>query len=233
MSSAAMTSNGAPVNNPYVSATPADEVLQTNQSQSQQKTTITEPERDGQREPAVLTKSDKDISVGETGNNSDLNRDRDRDNETVDFDLDFKGKDVDLEIGNTIPTDMKGFGDTITTPEEHRLSRQSLSQSPLHNTSLPSDDGASLLLTLLLTTGPRYPFRVAMGDLRKRDVQVTDDDPYQISIKMLKELILDGWRQGWFSAFPAIPMNDYRIANHPAVRFQNGTENRHRRIISA
>jgi hypothetical protein len=58
------------------------------------------------------------------------------------------------------------------------------------------DNGATLLLTLLLASGARHPFKIDGRYLQKRAVSVPDNDPYAMSVYTLKELILREWRSG-------------------------------------
>jgi len=59
------------------------------------------------------------------------------------------------------------------------------------------------VITLLLTSGARHPYRIDEKYLLKRQVNVpgkTDSgkmDPYSISVYTLKELILREWREEW------------------------------------
>jgi hypothetical protein len=58
------------------------------------------------------------------------------------------------------------------------------------------DAGPSLVITLLLTTGSRHPFTIDGKYLRKRSVNVEDNDPFLMSVYTLKELIWREWRSG-------------------------------------
>lgn len=69
------------------------------------------------------------------------------------------------------------------------------SEEPAPETS--QDSSEVLLITLLLTTGARHPFKIDSKYLRKREVEVDNYDPYAISGYKLKELILREWRQEW------------------------------------
>lgn len=66
---------------------------------------------------------------------------------------------------------------------------------------VPSKDGdnsgPTLLITLLLTNGARHPFRLDGKYLQKRNVQVSGNDPFNLSVYKLKELILREWRDEW------------------------------------
>lgn len=56
--------------------------------------------------------------------------------------------------------------------------------------------GPSLTITLLLTTGSRHPFEIDGKYLRKRGINVENNDPFAMSVYTLKELIWKEWRQG-------------------------------------
>ncbi|KAL1955533.1 hypothetical protein VTO42DRAFT_8487 [Malbranchea cinnamomea] len=57
----------------------------------------------------------------------------------------------------------------------------------------------SLVITLLLTTGARHPFKIDAKYLRKRGVDVPNYDPFAMSVYTLKELIWREWRSEWES----------------------------------
>lgn len=59
------------------------------------------------------------------------------------------------------------------------------------------DAGPSLHITLLLTTGSRHPFTIDGKYLRKRSVNVENNDPFAMSVYTLKELIWREWRSDW------------------------------------
>lgn len=60
-----------------------------------------------------------------------------------------------------------------------------------------------LVITLLLTSGARHPYKIDERYLTKRNVNVPGatqagrKDPYSISVYTLKELILREWRDEW------------------------------------
>jgi hypothetical protein len=56
--------------------------------------------------------------------------------------------------------------------------------------------GPTLMITLLLTTGARHPFKIDPKYLLKRNVDVQGNDPFNLSVYKLKELILREWREG-------------------------------------
>ncbi|KAI9649934.1 hypothetical protein NHQ30_002519 [Ciborinia camelliae] len=65
------------------------------------------------------------------------------------------------------------------------------------------DAGPSLMITLLLTSGARHPYKIDEKYLTKRAVAVPGittngkKDPLTISVYTLKELILREWREEW------------------------------------
>ena len=63
---------------------------------------------------------------------------------------------------------------------------------------IPKDEstGPILMITLLLTTGARHPFKIDPKYLSKRNVDVQGNDPFHLSVYKLKELILREWRDG-------------------------------------
>ena len=68
----------------------------------------------------------------------------------------------------------------------------------------PSVEGPAVLITLLLTTGARHPYRIDKKYLRKRMIFEEGDeppDPFEISIYAVKELIWRDWRDGEFLRF--------------------------------
>ena len=73
-----------------------------------------------------------------------------------------------------------------------------------------SDAGPVLVITLLLTSGARHPYKIDEKYLTKRNVSVpgvTENgkkDPFSISVYTLKELILREWREEW-EAQPSSP----------------------------
>ena len=67
-------------------------------------------------------------------------------------------------------------------------------------TPLPKEseiEGPVLYITLLLSsTGARHPYKLDAKYLRKRNVLVDGNNPINISLYKLKELILRDWREG-------------------------------------
>jgi hypothetical protein len=73
-----------------------------------------------------------------------------------------------------------------------------------------SEAGPVLVITLLLTSGARHPYKIDERYLVKRNVTVPGTtesgkkDPFSISVYTLKELILREWREEW-EAQPSSP----------------------------
>lgn len=66
-------------------------------------------------------------------------------------------------------------------------------------------EGPVLFITLLLSsTGARHPYKLDEKYLRKRNVTVEGNNPINISLYKLKELILRDWREEW-EAKPSSP----------------------------
>ena len=60
----------------------------------------------------------------------------------------------------------------------------------------PEIAAATLMITLLLHTGARHPYKIDEKYLKKRNVNVTDNNPINMSVYTLKELIWRDWREG-------------------------------------
>jgi len=56
--------------------------------------------------------------------------------------------------------------------------------------------GPQLIITLLLHTGARHPYRIDERYLKKRNVNIADNNPVNMSVYTLKELIWRDWREG-------------------------------------
>ncbi|KAL6719120.1 hypothetical protein ACLMJK_003357 [Lecanora helva] len=66
-------------------------------------------------------------------------------------------------------------------------------------------EGPVLFITLLLSsTGARHPFKLDEKYLKKRNVSVDGNNPINMSLYKLKELILRDWREEW-EAKPSSP----------------------------
>ena len=56
--------------------------------------------------------------------------------------------------------------------------------------------GPTLIITLLLTSGARHPYKIDEKYLKKRGVNVEGNNPVNMSVYTLKELIWREWREG-------------------------------------
>ena len=74
---------------------------------------------------------------------------------------------------------------------------------PASPVAAPAEAGPVLIITLLLTSGARHPYKIDERYLTKRNVTVPGlteggkKDPFSISVYTLKELILREWREEW------------------------------------
>jgi hypothetical protein len=78
------------------------------------------------------------------------------------------------------------------------------SDSPVVPAKDSESAGPTLLITLLLTSGARHPFKLDHKYLNKRNVDVPQNDPFNLSVYKLKELVLREWRDEW-EAKPSSP----------------------------
>ncbi|RAH69198.1 uncharacterized protein BO66DRAFT_325465 [Aspergillus aculeatinus CBS 121060] len=70
-------------------------------------------------------------------------------------------------------------------------------EASLQNVKEEDDSGPQLVITLLLITGSRHPFKIDAKYLKKQQVNVENLDPFAMSVYTLKELIWREWRQEW------------------------------------
>jgi hypothetical protein len=93
---------------------------------------------------------------------------------------------------------------TETPPPENTdaVSDESVKIQPTESVTIPlgatetETAGPAILINLLLTTGARHPYKISLGYLRRANIQVEDNDPFNITVYTLKELILRQWRDG-------------------------------------
>lgn len=91
--------------------------------------------------------------------------------------------------------------------EKEEPQRSSLAIEPSDDlppaSPVASGDAAVCIITLLLATGARHPYRLDEKYLTKRGVEVPGmteagrKDPFSVSVYTLKELILREWRDEW------------------------------------
>jgi hypothetical protein len=82
---------------------------------------------------------------------------------------------------------------------QQRKASEAIGAASEGESSAPKADpeaGPTVLITLLLTTGKRHPYKIDAKYLRKRNVTVEDNDPWNLPVQTLKELILRDWRDG-------------------------------------
>ncbi|KAL8783621.1 MAG: hypothetical protein Q9213_004481 [Squamulea squamosa] len=69
-----------------------------------------------------------------------------------------------------------------------------------HPAPLPHESdvvGPGLLITLLLISGARHPYKIDEKYMKKRNVNVDGNNPVNMSVYTLKELIWREWRDDW------------------------------------
>jgi hypothetical protein len=103
---------------------------------------------------------------------------------------------------------------TSTAPELSKLDSVAIGSSsdtpPPPSTSIANNANPVCIITLLLTSGARHPYKLDEKYLTKRGVDVPGvtesgkKDPFSISVYTLKELILREWREEW-EAQPSSP----------------------------
>lgn len=89
---------------------------------------------------------------------------------------------------------------TLAAPAQlTRLQSTAIGPSSDEPIPVPKDvevTGPVLMITLLLINGARHPFKLDAKYLNKRNVEVQGNDPFNLSVYKLKELILREWREG-------------------------------------
>lgn len=101
---------------------------------------------------------------------------------------------------------------TARTPAESEPQQNTDSITPGSAPTINTSDasGPICIITLLLTSGARHPYKLDEKYLIKRNVNVPGmtesgkKDPFSISVYTLKELILREWREEW-EAQPSSP----------------------------
>ncbi|KAG8527472.1 uncharacterized protein KY384_007624 [Bacidia gigantensis] len=98
-----------------------------------------------------------------------------------------------VQAGSSNPiemSDMSKASQPDTSREDHAT------DEPPALPKEPEIEGPVLYITLLLITGARHPFKLDRKYLKKRNVEVEGDNPINMSLYKLKELILRDWREG-------------------------------------
>ncbi|KAI4168075.1 MAG: hypothetical protein LQ343_006674 [Gyalolechia ehrenbergii] len=76
-------------------------------------------------------------------------------------------------------------------------------EKPMTNFQEGDSGGISLSITLLLISGARHPFKIDERYMKKRNVEVDRNNPVNMSVYTLKELIWKEWRDGGHSTIPS------------------------------
>lgn len=95
------------------------------------------------------------------------------------------------------PSDANAPNQPPTESGASTLETRPAEQPSQESDAKEEDNGPSLVITLLLTSGSRHPFKIDGQYLRKRSVNVENYDPFAMSVYTLKELIFREWRQDW------------------------------------
>lgn len=100
-----------------------------------------------------------------------------------------------------------GTPTTTTAPTNlARLQSTAIGPSSDEPIPVPLETGPTLMITLLLINGARHPFKLDGKYFSKRNVEVQGNDPFNLSVYKLKELILREWREGWSPFIPTITL---------------------------
>lgn len=76
-----------------------------------------------------------------------------------------------------------------------------------------NSNGPTLVIMLLLMSGARHPYKIDEKYLKKRNMQVEEMNPYNISVYNLKELIWRDWREGTFRDHWSINLTPLRCSS--------------------
>ncbi|MCJ1477715.1 hypothetical protein MMC13_006388 [Lambiella insularis] len=114
---------------------------------------------------------------------------------------------TDTALDSTHPDPQTQFStsqDILHVSSPPTLTREQTAPAIGPATDMPSPvprmadlSGPQLMITLLLTTGARHPYKIDEKYLKKRNVSVTDNNPVNMSVYTLKELIWRDWREDW------------------------------------
>ena len=97
----------------------------------------------------------------------------------------------------TLPTITSTDGSNPEGPETVNITEEGESSDQTQPAKETAEEaGPELVITLLLTTGARHPFKIDRKYLKRRSVKVENDDPFNMSVYTLKELIWREWRSG-------------------------------------
>ena len=176
---------------------------------------------DGQTRPSVEDRKERSDVPIEMNNISAIPQDQDQYQSASGHPTGIPSNGQSLQEGassvkaSTAPDEASVSGLPPPPPEPHTsahppLIREATGPAIGPATDKPSPfqagsdtEGPILYITLLLTTGSRHPFRLDRKYLKKRNVEVEDDNPVNMSLYKLKELILRDWRDGQYSPEPS------------------------------
>ncbi|MCJ1385337.1 hypothetical protein MMC17_008459 [Xylographa soralifera] len=97
---------------------------------------------------------------------------------------------------NTLQKDFPEAPSTLAREQTHPAIGPA-TDKPSPMPKLPDSTGPQLIIALLLHTGARHPYRIDERYLKKRNVNVADNNPVNMSVYTLKELIWRDWREEW------------------------------------
>ena len=103
------------------------------------------------------------------------------------------------DLGITPTTKPSSPTSTRNSPLTRTETAPAIGSSSDKPTPIPKDSdlaGPTLIITLLLTSGARHPYKIDEKYLKKRGVNVESNDPVNMSVYTLKELIWREWRDG-------------------------------------
>ena len=106
---------------------------------------------------------------------------------------DTEGPQIEPALGNANPY--------IDPTSQSNLQSSTTQPSQEASTTVPSDTpvdpGKILLISLLLLNGNRHPYKIDKKYLARRNVHAEDDNPLNLTVYTLKELIWRDWRDEW------------------------------------
>ena len=127
-----------------------------------------------------------------------------KENRQTGTDFSLSPLDFDPQIRGPLKTDHTNKSPTPDATSPPPLTREKTAPAIGPATDKPTPvpkeseiEGPVLFITLLLSsTGARHPYKLDEKYLRKRNVTVEGNNPINISLYKLKELILRDWREG-------------------------------------
>ena len=107
--------------------------------------------------------------------------------------VDSAAPQIQPAIGNANP-----YIDPTSQPNlQSSTTQPSQEASTTVPSDTPVDPGKILLISLLLLNGNRHPYKIDKKYLARRNVHAEDDNPLNLTIYTLKELIWRDWRDEW------------------------------------